>query len=115
MIAAWQPHHPEYPEGVVLINRDHTVLQEQIRHWQGQFADYHAEQIEQDVLHAYGQIAVARVAHSEHLSSLLSRKKIEDDLRSPGALTMSLLGLLAEEAVIAPRLRGKFRKKREAA
>lgn len=112
MIAAWQPNDPEHPEGVVLINVEHPVLQSQIEHWQSQYADHFAEEIAADVLKIYGEIAVAKVAHSQHLNGVLPSKVINDELRSDGALTMALLGLIAEEAVIAPRLGGKFKKQR---
>jgi hypothetical protein len=112
MLAAWYPNDPECPEGVVLINREHPVLLAEVEHWQGQFANVHVEAIRQDVVDAYGQIAVAKVAHSEQLKGLLPSRTVDDDLRSEAALTMALIGLVAEEAVIAPRVGGKYRKRR---
>jgi hypothetical protein len=111
MIAAWHPNDPIYSEGAVLINQDHLVLQSQIEYWQSQFADHHAEEVRKDVLRTYGEIAVAKVAHSEHLKGILPSKQIEEELRSDGALTLALLGLIAEEAVLATRLGGKYRKR----
>ena len=58
---------------------------------------------------------LAKVAHSEHLKGLLPTKFIEEDLRTEAALTMSLLGLIAEEAVIATRVGGKYGKRRTVA
>ena len=113
VLAAWSPNDPEFPEGVVLINKDHPVLVEEITHFQSQFADHLAEDIARDVIDAYGQIAVAKVAHSEHLRSLLPSSAI-DDMRSDYSLTMALVGLIAEEAFIAPKLGGKFGRKRAA-
>lgn len=49
-------------------------------------------------------------AHSEHMRGLLARHVIDDQLRSDESLTMSLLGPIAEEAVIAPRM-GQFGKR----
>ena len=31
MLAAWSPNDPEHPEGVVLINADHRVLEDEVR------------------------------------------------------------------------------------
>ena len=112
MLAAWVAHHPDHPSGVVLINVDHPVLRQQVDHWQRQYADHLAEQVEQDVLSVYGEVAVAKVAHTEHLKSVLPAPVVETDLRSPAALTTALLGLMAEEAIIAPRLGGKYSKRR---
>ena len=108
MLAAWMPHHPEHPEGAVLLNIEHPVLLAEIEHWQSRYADHHAENIRQEVVRVYGELAVARVAHSEHLKGLLPSKVVDEDLRSEAALTMSLLGLLAEDAVIATRVGGRY-------
>ena len=114
MIAAWQPNDPEFPEGVVLLNVEHPVLVEQIEHFQAQYPDHYADEIADNVVAAYGEIAVAKIAHSEHLKGMHLTSTIENDFRSSAALTMSLLGLLSEEAVIAPRL-GRFGVKRRVA
>ncbi|MDW5593910.1 hypothetical protein VSS74_06165 [Conexibacter stalactiti] len=114
MLAAWAPNHPEHPEGAVLINVDHPVLEDEINHWRSQYPDHLADQISDEVVAAYGEIAVAKVAHSEHLKSILPSSKVDNDLRSEAALTMSLLGLIGEEAVIAPRIGGKYGRARTA-
>ena len=108
MLAAWAPNHPEHPEGAVLINVDHPVMEEEIAYWQSQYGDHLADQVAEEVIGTYGEIAVAKVAHSEHLKSILPSSAVEQDLRSEASLTMALLGLIGEEAVIAPRIGGKF-------
>lgn len=113
MLAAWQPNDPEFLEGVVLLNVEHPVLVEQIEFFQAQYPDHYADEIAKNVIAAYGEIAVAKVAHSEHLKGMHPSSVIESDFRSGPALTMSLLGLISEEAVIAPRL-GKLGVKRRA-
>jgi hypothetical protein len=114
MLAAWQPNDPEYPEGVVLLNVEHPVLVEQIEFFQRQYPDHYADAIAENVIAAYGEIAVAKVAHSEHLKGMHPSSVVENEFRSGAALTMSLLGLVSEEAMIAPRL-GKLGVKRRAA
>jgi hypothetical protein len=114
MLAAWQPNDPERPEGVVLLNVEHPVVAEQIEFFQKQYPDHYADEIAENVIAAYGEIAVAKVAHSEHLKGLHPTTVIEKEFRSGAALTMSLLGLIGEEAVIAPRL-GRFGVKRRTA
>ena len=115
MLAAWQANDPVFKEGAVLLNVEHPVLVAEIEHWQSQYPDIYADEIAKDVTDIYGEIAVAKVAHSEHLKGTLPSKVVEDDLRSEAALTMALLGLIGEEAVIAPRIGGKFRKRRTTA
>jgi hypothetical protein len=108
MLAAWAPNHPDHPEGAVLIVTDHPVMEEEIAYWQSLYADHLADEIAEEVIACYGEIGVAKVAHSEHLKSVLPSRTVENDLRSEAALTMALLGLIGEEAVIAPRIGGKF-------
>ena len=114
MMAAWQPNDKECPEGVVLLNIDHPVLRSIVKHWQAQYADLHAETIEKDVIRIYGQVAVSKVAHSEHLKAFLPSAVVDKELRSEASLTMSLLGLMAEDQLIATTVGGKYSKKRYA-
>ena len=58
---------------------------------------------------------MSKVAHSAAMRSLIPTDVVEGQLRSPEALTMALLGLLAEEAVIAPRIGGKYKRGRSEA
>jgi hypothetical protein len=111
MMAVWVPNDPTEPSGVVLVNIEHPVLKAEIEHWASQYPDHLAEQVGQEVANVYGEMAVAKVAHSEHLKGIIPAADIEEQLRSPAALTMSLLGLIGEEAVLAPRIGGKFSKK----
>jgi hypothetical protein len=115
MLAVWQPKHPNHPEGAVLINIEHPVLEGEIRRWQMMYPDHLASQIAEEVIAVYGEIAVSKVAHSEHLKGIIPTLQIDRELRSPAALTMSLLGLMAEEAVLATRIGGKFGRRKVAA
>jgi hypothetical protein len=112
MLAIWKAKDDENPAGVVLLNIDHPVLKQVVEHWQAQFPEHYAEEIFQDVTGVYGEVAVSKVAHSAAMRSIIPTDVIEEKLRSPEALTMALLGLLAEEAVIAPRIGGKYKRRR---
>jgi hypothetical protein len=112
VLASWQPHDPEHPEGVVLINVQHPVLRAQIEYYQMQFAEAHADAIRDEVIRAYGEVAVAKIAHSEHLRGLVNSDIIDNEMRSDAALTMALLGLVAEEAYLSPKLGGRFGRRR---
>ncbi|MGD8879894.1 MAG: hypothetical protein PVJ24_06485 [Methyloceanibacter sp.] len=105
---------PFYETNPIAALQHRHVIREQIIHWQSQYPDHMAEAVTNEVMEVYGEVAVSKVAHSECLKSLIAASCVETDLRSEAALTMALLGLLAEEAVIAPRW-GKFRKKQSAA
>lgn len=112
VLAAWQPVHEKHPHGAVLINVEHPVLVSVIEYWQSQYADHHAADIARDVIQVYGMIAVSKVAHSEYLKGILPTEIVETQLRSEAALTMSLLGIMAEDHLISTRIGGKYSKKK---
>ena len=84
------------------------ILQE-VDNYTSRYPD-HLEKAVGDVVHnTYGELAVSKVAHSEQMRKLTPRV---EELRTPAALTMALLGLMAEEQVINTRLGGRFRRQR---
>jgi hypothetical protein len=111
-LASWNPNDPDGP--TVVLNQDAPVLLEAIKYHQDQYPDMYAEEISRTVLNVYGEIAVAKVAHSQKLSSKISQQDLDSNYRSETALTIALMGLLGEEAVISQRL-GKFGRKKSAA
>lgn len=114
-IAAWVPHEPGHPEGVVLLNVGHPTLQQQIRHWQGKYADHLADDVARVVVSVYGQSAVAKVAHSESFKSTWGAVAVEQEFRSEAALTMALGGLWDHDVQIATQLGARFGRQRVAA
>lgn len=111
-LATWSPHDPDGP--TVLLNQDAPVLIEAIKYHQDQYPDVYAEDIQRTVMSVYGEIAVAKIAHSQKLAARVSEQELDNEYRSEKALTIALMGLLAEETVIAQRL-GKFGRKKSAA
>lgn len=110
-IAAWMPNDSDGP--TVLLNREAPVLLEAIRYHQEQYPDIYSEEIAQTVMSAYGEIAAAKIAHSQKLVSHISKQDLDNEYRTEKALTVGLMGLLAEEAVITQRL-GRFGRKKAA-
>jgi hypothetical protein len=102
-------------EGVptVVINLDSPILEQAVKYHQEQYADVHAEEIANTVRGVFGEIAACKVAHSQKLARHVSKVELDRDYRSERSLTVALMGLMAEEAVIAQRL-GKFGRKRAA-
>lgn len=101
-IALWAPHDAEGP--MVLINVESHVLTEIIRYHQEQYPDVYAEEVAETVRRVFGEIAACKIAHSQKLNRLIPEEELDRDYRSEAALTVGLMGLLAEEAVIAQRL-----------
>jgi hypothetical protein len=111
-LASWIPTDPEGP--TVLMNRDCPILLEAIKHHQEQYPDVYAQEVEDIVRNTYGEIAVCKIAHSQKLVKHVPEQDLDDIYRSEAALTIALMGLLAEESLIAQRL-GKLGRKKTAA
>jgi hypothetical protein len=110
LMATWAPNAPDGP--TVILNSDAPMLLEAIAYHQEQYPDVHAEEIQRTVKEVYGEVAVAKVAHSEKLAaSGVSEEELEQRYRSDEALTVALMGLMAEESLIAQRLARLGRKK----
>lgn len=104
--AVWNPPSAAKPNGLVQLARDFPAVVEVKKYWREQFAEYHGDQIDGVIEEVYGEVMVARLAHSESLAShpAWGRAKVDRDLRSSTALTMAVLGLLSEDHVISARL-----------
>jgi hypothetical protein len=112
MLAVWQPVSPSHPKGVVLLNRIHPIIGKVIQEACSKYPPHQEEIVKDAVTQAYGEVAVAKIAHSEYAKSLVPDAKIVDDtMRSQAALTMSLLGLISEDALVTRRLSARLTKK----
>jgi hypothetical protein len=70
-----------------------------------------AAEVEEEVLKVYGEVAVTKVAHAQKLTREVPEEEVDRLYRSEEALTVALMGLLAEESLIAVRLGRLGRKK----
>jgi hypothetical protein len=111
-LATWLPTDPDGP--TVLINENSPILLEAIKHHQDQYPDVYAEEVAEIVRTTYGEVAVCKVAHSQKLAAQIPDDDLDQQYRSEPALTVALMGLLAEESLIAQRL-GKLGRKKSAA
>jgi hypothetical protein len=111
MLAAYTRPNTDTPSGLVMIYGEHPVLRHIVETYQAQYAPHLADDVRKVVEEVYGQVAVAKIAHSEEMRGLVDRAVI-DEMRSPNALTMALLGLMAEDCLIRQKLSvlGKRRK-----
>ena len=57
------------------------------------------------------EVATCKVAHSQKLLRHVPKEELDEKYRSEQALTIGLMGLLAEESLIAQRLGRLGRKK----
>jgi hypothetical protein len=111
-LASWVPNDPEGP--MVLMNKESPILLEAIRHHQQQYPDVFAADVEKIVKQTYGEVAVCKVAHSQKLVAHVAEEDLNLIYRNEAALTVGLMGLLAEESLIGQRL-GKLGRKKTAA
>lgn len=106
--AAWCGPTKDRPHGVIQLARDFSAFLEVKKYWRDQYPDHLGGEIDAIIEAVYGETMVARIAHSEALLSnpKWGRSRVELELRTPAALTMSVLGLLSEDGLIAGRLAG---------
>lgn len=98
----------------VILNKESPVVIESIKYHQNQYPDVYAEEVQNIVMDVFGEVAVAKIAHSQKLRKLISDEDLREDYRNEKVLTVALMGLLAEESLIAQRL-GKLGRKKAAA
>lgn len=111
MIAAWQTPTAQYPSGCIELDEDHPVVRTQIEHWQNQYSPAVKNDVEKLVKDAYEDVAMAKVSHLHALTGVVFSEEQRDDMLLNPALSASLLGLIAEDALIGPRT-GKLGVKR---
>jgi hypothetical protein len=107
-LAMWVP-----AENAVYINTGSEILKKLEDYHVERFPDVHEEEIRKEIRHAFGEIAVAKVAHSQQLKHLVNKEDLEKTYRSEEALTIALMGYVSEDKYIALKLR-KFGKASEA-
>ncbi len=111
-LATWVPTDPDGP--TVLMNCDSPILLEAIKYHQGQYPDVFADEVKDIVMQTYGEVAVCKIAHSQKLVKHVAEEELDSSYRTDEALTIGLMGLLAEESLIAQRL-GRLGRKKSAA
>lgn len=111
-LAMWAPNDPDGP--TVVINVDSPVLREIVEYHQAQYPDVYAEEVEETVRQVFGEVGACKIAHSQKLAKQVTEEELDRDYRSEAALTVGLMGLLAEESVISQRL-GRLGKKKGSA
>lgn len=110
--AEWIPPNSANPHGLIVMNEEHPVVQEQLEYWTSEYTEDDADEIRGVVLGTFGMLMIANVAHGEHLKTTLARAEmLNDELRNPWALTATMLGVIQQHAMIAPVVGGKLKKK----
>lgn len=110
-LALWAPHDPDGP--TVVINVDSPILLEMVQFHQDQYPDIYAEEVANTVRQVFGEVAACKIAHSQKLARKVSEEELDTYYRTEPALTVALMGLIAEETLIAQRL-GKLGRKKPA-
>ena len=111
-VAMWAPNDPAGP--TVFINTESPLLEEVVAYHQKKYPPHQAEEVQRIVHQVFGEVAVAKIAHSRKLIKGMSEEQIDKTYRSEQALTLALMGLMAEESLIAHRLTKLGRAKRSA-
>jgi hypothetical protein len=108
-LALWAPNDPDGP--TVVINIESPVLEEIVKHHRDEYPDVYAEEVTKTIHQVFGEVATCKIAHSQKLARKVPTEQLDGEYRSEQALTIALMGLLAEESLIAQRL-GKLGRKK---
>lgn len=108
-LALWAPHSPD--GSVVLINIDSPILTEVIQYHQNDYPEVYSEEVAKIIRQVFGEVAACKIAHSQKLAKHIAAEQLDAEYRNEQALTIALMGLLAEESLISQRL-GKLGRKR---
>jgi hypothetical protein len=112
-LALWAPNDPDGP--TVVVNVDSPVLEEIVKYHQEQYPDVFEEEVTKTIQQVFGEVAACKIAHTQKLRrEKVSEETLDQEYRSEAALTVGLMGLLAEESLIAQRLGRLGRKKASA-
>jgi hypothetical protein len=95
----------------IFLAKDHNVIRTQLGLWQEQWPSGTEGIVEDAVLRWYSDSLSLRVAHVDSLKSIYTEEQ-RNEMKSPAALTSSLLGLIADDYVLNPVLGSKLGAKR---
>lgn len=98
----------------VLINLESPLFTETVLHYQKRWPAMDEELVREKVMECLANLACAKIAHSQiisHFDPTLSQDSLNEKYRSPEALTIALMGTLAETLFIESRLAGMGMKK----
>jgi len=102
-LALWAPRGREVP--TVVLNIEAPILEDLVTHHQEQYPAVHAEEVARTIRQVFGEVAACKVAHSEQLTRHgVPVEEIDRTYRTEAALTLALMGLIAEESLIKQRL-----------
>jgi hypothetical protein len=109
-LGCWTPNHEKGP--TVILNIDSPILQEVVEYHQANYTDFYAEDVAKVVHQVFGEVAACKIAHSQKLVKNVPLETLDSVYRSEEAITLSLMGLMAEESVIAQRLSVRLGRKK---
>jgi hypothetical protein len=87
------------------LSTTHPIISRQISYWQSLYEKAGEDLVEHHLLRWYQSELGLKVAHAQSLRSDLTPQQI-DQMLTPEALTMGLLGLKQDDAVLQPELGG---------
>ena len=99
-LAFWSP-----AENAVYINTGSEILRNLENYHVERYPQAHEEDVRMEIRRAFGEIAVAKIAHSQQLKHLINVSVIDEKYRTEEALTIALMGYISEDKYIALKLR----------
>jgi hypothetical protein len=99
-LAFWSP-----AENAVYINTGSEILRKLEDYHVERYPQVHEEDVRMEIRRAFGEIAVAKIAHSQQLKHFINKDVLDEKYRTEEALTIALMGYISEDKYIALKLR----------
>ena len=95
----------------VMINLDSGIIDEVVKYHEERYPEILHEEVRKIIWKTFGEVAACKVAHSQKLARMVTEQELDKSYRTEEALTVGLMGLMAEESLISQRLGRLGRKK----
>lgn len=89
----------------VFLNKDAPLYKSVCDRFQGMYPPQFHEDIVKVVRRVFGEVAVTKVAHMQAMMGGMTYEDLDETMLTPPALTLALVGFMAEENLISQQLR----------
>jgi Histidine kinase-, DNA gyrase B-, and HSP90-like ATPase len=114
-LALWQRREPTSGHPTVFINIASPILEQVVQYHAAHYAPHLTDEVRKTIHKVFGEVAACKIAHAQKLTigpDGITTQDLDEDYLSEGALTIGLMGLIAEESLIGQRL-GQLGPKRQ--
>ena len=103
-VLSYQENHATIKGPVVLLNIESSFIKESFKNYKNRYHPVHQDTVHTIVLQCYKTIARCKLAHALLLQKKVGKVEMKSKWLTPESLTLSVMGLVSEDAYISQRL-----------